>query len=51
VSVDVDGKIVNGVEAKNFIPYQASIRVTIRDQSRFGRGEKFLIKVEAFPKV
>lgn len=42
---DVESRIVNGVEAENFIPYQASIRVTIRDQSRFGRGEKFLIEV------
>lgn len=31
--------IVNGVEARNFIPYQASVRVSIRDYARFGRGE------------
>ena len=41
-SIGVEEKIVNGVEASNFIPYQASIRVAIRDQSRFGRGENIL---------
>lgn len=29
---------MNGVTAKNIIPYQASIRVSVRDYLRFGRG-------------
>lgn len=30
---------MNGVEATDFIPYQTSIRVTVRDLARFGQGE------------
>lgn len=29
---------MNGVSAENYIPYQASIRVSVRDYLRFGRG-------------
>ena len=29
---------MNGITTQNYIPYQASIRVSIRDYSRFGRG-------------
>lgn len=29
---------MNGIVATNYIPYQASIRVSIRDYARFGRG-------------
>lgn len=36
--VEADRKIVNGVAASEYIPYQASVRVSIRDHGRFGRG-------------
>lgn len=29
---------MNGITAQNYIPYQASIRVSVRDYLRFGRG-------------
>ncbi|KAG5676240.1 hypothetical protein PVAND_006089 [Polypedilum vanderplanki] len=35
---NIEGRVVNGVTAKNIIPYQASIRVSVRDYLRFGRG-------------
>lgn len=38
-AIDIDGRVVNGVEATDFIPYQCSVRVAIRDYARFGRGE------------
>lgn len=36
--MEIEERVVNGVQAVNFIPFQASVRVAIRDQSRFGRG-------------
>jgi hypothetical protein len=35
---EIERKIVNGIQASDFIPYQASIRVTVRDLTRFGWG-------------
>jgi trypsin len=31
-------KIVNGITVENIIPYQVSLRVSIRDRVKFGRG-------------
>jgi secreted trypsin-like serine protease len=36
--MDVEKRIVNGIIASDFVPYQASIRVSVRDYARFGRG-------------
>lgn len=36
--VDLNPRIVNGVTANKIIPYQASLRVSIRDRVLFGRG-------------
>lgn len=35
---EIQGRVVNGITAENIIPYQASIRVSVRDYLRFGRG-------------
>lgn len=34
----MERKVVNGIRALEFVPYQASVRVSIRDYARFGRG-------------
>lgn len=36
--IDIEGKVVNGWTATDFVPYQASIRVAMRDFVIFGRG-------------
>lgn len=36
--INLSPRVVNGVTAQNIIPYQASLRVTIRDRASFGRG-------------
>lgn len=36
--IEARPRIVNGVTASNIIPYQASLRVSIRDRASFGRG-------------
>lgn len=36
--MELERKVVNGFTATDFVPYQASIRVSIRDYARFGRG-------------
>lgn len=45
LSVEIDRRVVNGIAASNYIPYQASVRVSVRDHARFGRG----MSLEAFP--
>lgn len=46
--VEVDTRIVNGIAASDYIPYQASVRVSIRDLARFGRGKTFKAVEHAF---
>lgn len=48
ICVDIESRVVNGYEATTFIPYQASVRVTIRDHARFGRGENFALDAYSF---
>lgn len=33
-----EGRIVNGVDVVEFVPFHVSIRITIRDLQQFGRG-------------
>lgn len=37
-TIEIERKVVNGITASDFVLYQASIRVSIRDYARFGRG-------------
>lgn len=33
-----EGRVVNGVEVEEFVPFHVSIRTTMRDLQQFGRG-------------